>query len=64
MEHGPQPPSKLLQATWKKRFHNHNQTNPKPQPKPETKPKKQPEKTLAHTKQTNNNQKENSKYCH
>jgi hypothetical protein len=37
----------------KKYFHNHycNQT----------KPKKQPEKRLAHTKQTNNNQKENSR---
>jgi hypothetical protein len=46
-----------------KRFHNHyyNQTNPKPQPKPKTNPKKQPEKKRAYTKQTNNNQKENSK---
>jgi len=32
----------------KKRIHNHNQKNPKPQPR----------KKLAHTKQTNNNQKE------
>jgi hypothetical protein len=35
----------------------------KPQPKPKTKPKKQPEKTLAHTKQFNNNQKETEKTC-
>jgi hypothetical protein len=61
MEHDPQPPSKLLQATWKKRFHNHynNQTNPKKQTKQKTKPKTQPPEKLEHTKLLQRQPKEN-----